>query len=260
MELSVLAFEKTYPSIGQCIFCNIKDVPLAREHIIPDHLGGRYIFLEATCKNCETLINKLFETKAAQTDFLVPRLLLDLKKKTTSKMPPVSLNNSDLTNVIDNEEYNVLLDSKDYPPLISLIMYPEPGLFSGIDQTESVSNIQVQTVNLKIQTNYRGDSTKMREKRSLEAFPLSIIKMAYSYAIAEKGPNYFNKTIIRDIIFGRRTDYFQYFGRLKEDRIRSGRYLHKLYLEEKRGYLVCVVHLFASCGMAPYQVILGKLL
>ena len=60
-----------YVPVGQCIYCGILDVPQGMkrfhdEHIVPLALNGALILLEASCRQCERIINMQIENRLAE--------------------------------------------------------------------------------------------------------------------------------------------------------------------------------------------------
>ena len=60
-----------YAPVGQCIYCGILDVPQGMkrfhdEHIVPLALNGALILPEASCRQCERIINMQIENRLAE--------------------------------------------------------------------------------------------------------------------------------------------------------------------------------------------------
>src|SRR4051794_2543668 len=56
----------TYPPVGRCIYCGETKLPrgvlrFGNEHIIPLALGGNLVLPEASCRECEKIINREIE-------------------------------------------------------------------------------------------------------------------------------------------------------------------------------------------------------
>lgn len=262
---SLKCFEKNYNSLGYCIFCMKNDVDLTREHIIPFAIAGLYIFQKATCDDCAKKMNSLFETKALTHDFLIPRLVLELKNKTSSVLPKLAERNVDILKP-GTDGFDFSVSAKNYPPVCPMFILPRPGLLSGIDQSKGLSEFQIQLVNFDVDSNAHNyvrenfsGKVALMHKYSFGPTQMAVAKMAYAYAIAEKGFHYFHSQDIRDLILNVRNDILQFVGMYKKQKSFSSKHLHKMYLIEEMGYLTVIVHLFASFGALPYQVVVGKI-
>src|SRR5690349_19487842 len=80
--LIILPNQKTYPPAGRCIYCppSRSQWPgLTREHIVPDKFGGKLILPQASCLDCQAIINKEIETPMLTKYWKVTRALLNMK-------------------------------------------------------------------------------------------------------------------------------------------------------------------------------------
>ncbi|MGO6689770.1 HNH endonuclease [Rhizobium leguminosarum] len=256
---STIMATKIYASTGQCVFCLEPFSPgsLTDEHIIPRALNGSYILKKGTCVECAAYCNKRFEQLALNTDLLVPRIMLELRrrKKTEKKLPLLGLGNEGSEDFRWVEAQAVL-----YPPIITLIMFQSAGLLSGVDRGGNLSNLSIQDYFLP-----RGlgalefSSFTMRQPHRHTEFSLSIAKMAYCFAVGELGVGGFDGGDIRDLIMGRREDNYNFVGGISQEEQLSQAHLHGLYLRTRGEFLTTIVHLFASCKMKPYEVVVGKI-
>jgi hypothetical protein len=97
------------------------------------------------------------------------------------------------------------------------------------------------------------------EIHSNTEFSLTLAKIAYTYAVAERGLNGFDGDEIRALLRGERDDVYNFVGGLSRPEHFANRHLHALYIRERGDVLTVVVHLFASCKMMPYEVVVGKI-
>ncbi len=85
-----------------------------------------------------------------------------------------------------------------------------------------------------------------------------IAKMAYCYAIAEKGLNFMDLSGLRDLVLGERHDVFNFVGcPIVEEPLPMLR-LHKFYFRQRGEFSTLLVHIFASFRGPVYEVVLGK--
>lgn len=256
--------DKNYKTIGYCIFCIDRALPpreLTEEHIIANALGGTLRFKEAACRQCAETMNKRFEQPSLNADFYVPRLLLQLRakgKETTKKLPPVALGKVDISKP-GSEGFDTYLTREQYPKVLQFLVFGEPGkivgkVYGGIESIQlSLSNISNahETIGAPLEAAYRTPIMPYE-------FGMAIIKIAYSYAVAECGIETFDGTEIRELLAYRREDIRNFFGCPENYIKRKMHFLHHLSWSVIKGYIVVKVHLFASYGIRPYIVVVGR--
>lgn len=264
MPISLEISPRTYPSQGRCIFClktpdELTPEALTDEHIIPFAISGigEVKIRGGTCGSCNREANERYEKSAMATDLKTPRILLDLKRRKKKKplvIPPVALGNA-----LENGEpdFSVELSAEEYPNLISLTMFEVAGKLAGINRGGNLTSIRLMTF-------YIGPKPKqvmnitLREMRNHTAFSLTLAKIAYTYAVARIGVDHFDGDEIRALLRGCRTDTYNFVGGLSIPQEFSRRHLHGLYIKDRGEILSVVVHLFASCKMQPYEIVVGK--
>ena len=253
---------KIYKSTGYCIFC-MQSFPMDQmtdEHVIPHFLSGEgeIYFKKSSCSKCNALCNERFEQSASNTDFLVPRLLLDLKRrnrKVAKKLPSCSLYpEGDMR----YDDYNVTLPREEYPDVFSLMVFEPPGKVSKVDRGCDLSSLRLCVIHLDRGKKLPSPSVAMRHAHDHTAFSLTLAKIAYCYAVAELGIHGFDGHEIREILSGARKDVYNFVGGVATPEILTKRHFHKLYFRERGDWLTVIVHLFASCGGPPYEVVVGK--
>lgn len=76
----------TFPPVGRCIYCDSTggDHKLGLEHIIPDGIGGSAFLPEASCRECEIIINR-FEQPVQKTYFGIARELRGIRSSKKRK-------------------------------------------------------------------------------------------------------------------------------------------------------------------------------
>ncbi|PDS69211.1 hypothetical protein CO651_24565 [Rhizobium phaseoli] len=249
---------RNYPSSGECVFCLEKLSPecLTDEHIIPLALNGSYVLKRAACVDCARYCNRRFEQPALNADFLVPRLMLDLRRrrKTPKKLPLLGLGAEGSNDFLWVEAQAAL-----YPPIITLLAFQPAGLLTAVDRGGSLTNFRIQDYLLP-----RGlgalefSNFTTRHPHEHTAFSLSLAKMAYCFAVGELGVTGFEGADIRDLLFGRREDTYNFVGGIAQKEHLSGANLHGLYIRRRGDFVTAVVHLFASCGMEAYEIVVGR--
>jgi hypothetical protein len=254
-----------YPSQGRCIFCleEASRTKMTDEHVIPYALSGtgEMIIDGGSCDACNKFANVHFESSAFKTAFKTARILLELKRNRRKrnmkplKLPPVAA--GDLVDGLDEVAFNIELSREEYPNLITLTMFPLAGKLLGVRRTGDLTSVEPMTFNLGPKQ-HAVQNVTTREPYDHTAFSLTIAKMAYSFAVAECGLSGFDGDEIRALLKCERKDVYNFVGGILKPQHFTKRYLHNLYIHDRDGLLTVIVHLFASCGMAPYEVVVGR--
>jgi len=263
--ISLEVSAKKYPPLGQCIFCGRTppEVKLTEEHIIPYGISGvgELSIISGSCMECNADANRRFEGPALASDFKIARILLELKRRRRGKkglplsLPMVSAGNQTMQS---DAEFDIMLSRDEYPNLIFFIYFEPPGMLVGIDRGSDLKNFRISNFYLGRKSKEVSDVT-MREPHNHTAFSLTIAKIAYCYAVARLGLDAFDRGPLLDLISGRRDDVYNFVGGISINESLSDRHLHSLYIRERGKYLSVIVHLFASCKMEPYEVVVGEL-
>ncbi|WP_298258762.1 hypothetical protein [Bradyrhizobium sp.] len=259
---------KPYPSLGKCIYClkKFQPIELKKEHIVPLGLNGIWVIKEATCEPCRRLTSEGYENDAMQTSFLLPRLMLELKrrKKTAKKLPiAYSEYTAHLASVghLDPLE----LELSQYPPIVQFPDFKNAaGKLIGIDHTNMFNGeIRFWFRNVSDLINYRSNpppgKTSIREVTKPGAMATTVAKIAYCFAVAERGLEAFHGDEIRQLLRCERDDVFNFFGAtLTGESLPSGR-LHWIATRERGSFMTVIVHLFSSLGAPTYEVVVGSI-
>ena len=256
---------EVFVGIGCCIYCMQPSESLTKEHIIPDCLNGALLFRHAACVSCKAISGDTYEAKALQGELLIPRVLLELKRKDAKrkevkKLPPIA--HGSVSDTLGHDGYDQHYDATQiaqYPKQFPLAMTGLPGLLAGKDLSAGSDGLQVVIVNLQIQTGQEPKLVSIRNKFEIGTVEMVAAKIGYSYAVAMLRS--FDKIDIADLrtlVMGGRHDIFNFVGANPNSRDRVSSSLHELSMMKMRGYWVAKVHLFASCLSTPYLVVLGK--
>ncbi|RYY76987.1 MAG: HNH endonuclease [Gammaproteobacteria bacterium] len=247
-----------YPSSGICIYCLKEFSPeeLTKEHIIPSALNGTLILLKAACDPCRDHTNKGFENAALQADFLVPRLLLELKrnhKKVIKKLPLADAETFDGERLLQ-----IQLELSQYPPIVHFFVFPPPGILTKVERSGSLEALQFSIVCFPNVAQYKYQNVEVRHKTDFTAFALTLAKIGYCFAVAELGLSGFEGDGIRDLINNKRSDTFNFVGGPLTKSRAPDNQLHVLLLQQRGDYCTVIIHLFASFTAQTYEVVVGK--
>lgn len=257
----------TYRPFDRCVFCLRECPPEERtdEHIIPEALHGSLVLEKGACRTCARETNARYENEALNKDMQLPRVLLQLRGKRGTAatelrhLPPVLRGNG-----VEGEDLERLLGFPIdlYPRVFFLALPPPAGLLCGIDRGSTMQGVRLQEFSLG---GPQISDVTVRMPCTVGPFATMIAKIAYCYAVAEKGFDAFDGGPIRDLLAGRRDDVFNFVGAPDSKERLTNRHLHGLYFRERDGWLTVLVHLFASlapsdAGAIPYEVVVGKAL
>ena len=259
MKPSTTMQSKIYPGLGYCIYCSqpFPEDQLTQEHIVPFALNGTLIFKNAACQPCQRRSNERYENAALQKDLLVPRLLLELDrrhKKNKKRFPPVSRENA-----AENESatFTLELELAQYPPMFSMVQLLPPGRLAGVERGGVLSGFRIQEVAIPRPRTFASCTVNTRHAHDHTPFGLTVAKIGFCFAIAERGLDAIDVSELRALLLGERDDLYNFVGSSTESGGGKSVHLHWLSLVQISGYWVARVNLFASFGVTPYLVVLG---
>lgn len=243
--------------LGRCLYCLAPGGPgivLTEEHLVPRALGGRQTLRDAVCEPCRRLTGRR-EQQTLDREFAVPKTLLALKRrraraKGPSRLPAVVLEGDDTS--------PVALPEDAFPRTFWLPTFERAGLLAGIDRGAAPPRIDPVACTLALGTMVRRTIAAPPALPDPAAYAHSIAKWAYALAAAERGLDACDLQPMRDLMLGRRDDVFAFVGSARTREPASRAWLHDVSFDERDGWLVATLALFASAGMAPYEVVLGR--
>jgi hypothetical protein len=240
-----------------CMYCLADGVPRTEEHLIPLALGSRLTLRDAVCEPCRRLTGR-FEQQTLEREFLVPKTLLALKRrrargKGPSRLPALRLAGD------DDAPPTLTLTSDSFPRAFALPAFEPAGLLAAIDRTGVEPRIDFVDCTLHLGTPRRRTVAATVPLVDPPAYAMSIAKWAYALAVAERGLRACDMQPMRDLMRGLRHDVFAFVG-TPSPRVRASRdWLHDVSLHERGPWLTATLALFASAGMAPYEIVIGRL-
>ncbi len=260
--------EHTYTGDGLCIMCldpEQSKLGMTREHIIPDAIGGRLVYRDAVCLVCAREQNQRFENSTLNVDFLTARHLIEVRKKPPSRrLPEVGFHPPGYI-FGDTPGVYRSVDPIDYPKFLILPRFNVPGILRGVDEGDGASYIQASIIDL---SPYYGPFTIPHDGKvevvadsEVCALPLSVAKMGYCYAVAERGLESFDGDDIRALLQGKRDDPLNFVGNEPQQKLvnLNALPLHNISLSTTAdGFLIARVALFACYGMSAFLVVVGK--
>ena len=243
--------------LGRCLYCLATGgpgVPLTEEHLVPRALGGRLTLRDAVCEPCRRLTGRR-EQETLEREFAVPRTLLALKRRRAraqgpSRLPAVVFEGDDMA--------PATLPEHAFPRTFRLPAFEPAGLLAGVDRTTTPPRTDFVACTLNLGTPTRATVAAAPPLPDPVAYAHSIAKWAYALAVAERGLDCCDTQAMRDLMRGGRDDAFTFVGSASDRAPASRQWLHDVALHERDGWLVATLALFASAGMAPYEVVIGR--
>ncbi|MBC7663605.1 MAG: hypothetical protein H7276_07380 [Caulobacter sp.] len=238
--------------LDRCMYCLATGTPRTEEHLVPRALGGRPTLRDAVCEPCRRLTGRL-EQATLDREFAVPRTLLALKRRRARAKGPSHLP----WVAIEGDTAPSASTPATFPRTFSLPAFDPPGLLAGHERT-APTRIDFVDCHLNL-------GTPTRQARALSpplvdphAYAHSIAKWAYALAVAERGLACCDTRPMRDLLLGRRDDVFAFVGTPAPRVTASREWLHDFDLHDDGAWLTVTLALFASGGMTPYQVVIGR--
>lgn len=259
---------RTYPPVGKCIYCG-RTEGLSDEHIVPLGLGGRFVLPKASCAVCADFTSK-FERTCLRTMYGPLRLLYDLPSRRTGDRPAqLELK----VKFGENEDWKrVPVDQERYPFLVTFPHFGLPGVLSGADPVLASGPVTQRLWIRGASPSYDfhellqelatelGTHTIMPESKvEVPAFCRLLAKVAYSFAVAERGLNAVDSPIVAYATNGDLSHCLHYIGSGESDKLPSDA-LHELSIIEfgARPFLVAEIRLLAKLGTPTYYVVLSE--
>jgi hypothetical protein len=105
-----------------------------------------------------------------------------------------------------------------------------------------------------------GRRFSIRQKFPMLKFMRMLAKIAYCFAVAERGIDRYTDSELRQLVQGSRDDYHNFVGGALNGEHLTDRYLHHLAFRERDNRATVIVHLFSSYNAPAYEVVIGPAL
>lgn len=246
-----------HAALGHCMYCLAPGGPgivLTEEHLVPRALGGRLTLRDAVCEPCRRITGR-HEQLTLDREFAVPKTLLALKRrrartKGPARLPAVVLEGGDAS--------PVTLPADAFPRTFALPAFERAGLLAGVDRAVTPARIDFVPCTLDLGTRTRRTVAAAPALPDPAAYAHAIAKWAFALAVAGCALERVDAQPMRDLMLGRRDDAFAFVGTAPRPAPASRAWLHDVAFHEQDGWLVATLALFASAGMAPYEVVIGR--
>ena len=259
-----------YTPVRQCIYCGIVDVPQGMnrfhdEHIVPLALNGALILPEASCRQCEQIINKHIETPLLAEEYARFRVKYGLPTRRPK-------NRKKTVNLASTTGGWIKVPAAEYTAPVPLYQFKTARILSGVPP---IPNSHAWTMDILVGGS--DEEVRLQKKYPLWTkghilrpqpyqFARFIAKMSYGFAVANLGLDCF-EPLANDIILGRSDDYFRFVGSEYRDPPPSGwpsggahHFSIVVRFVRKNVALVVVdVKLFAEAKTPVYHAVVGEI-
>jgi hypothetical protein len=137
-------------------------------------------------------------------------------------------------------------------------VFEPAGLLAGIAPSSAPRRIDVVDCRLNLGTPARQTVAALPSLPDPRAYAYSVAKWAYALAVAERGLDGCDSQAMRDLMLGRRNDMFAFVGTPSPRAAPTREWLHDASMRENGPWLTVTLALFASAGMTPYEVVIGR--
>ncbi|MBN9544080.1 MAG: hypothetical protein J0I19_01300 [Alphaproteobacteria bacterium] len=253
-----------FKPLGFCMYCGTKTGKIGREHIVPLSLRGDLILPLSSCRDCGD-ITGAFEGICANKNFGSWRRHLNMRSgRRPSPTGPIKLTieNPDGTKV---DRYVSL---EDYPKVLALPSFPEPGLLTGNIVAPLLYKYhwhKQPESELKEIADRLGGKLIINQEFDMTAFAKLIAKIGYALTVAEVGVENFEPLSL-DFILGKQPQVIG--GVVGQSRWAPNKppehpNFHHVYLKVipygGAHYFLGSVHFFCRWMPMVYSSIVGKL-
>ena len=246
------------PAIGRCIYCLRQGIPLEKEHVIPEGLGGDIVLLKASCRNCAEAIRPA-EQFCIRNTFQAARTYLKIRSKKKHKN---NVRRFHAQRTPGGGWKEIPFDK--YPFVFSLPVFDPPPILSGVLKTNN--DHMLRGVYLWFSPGYKQKMDALGKElavfTSIEVGHLFrfIAKIAHGIAVADLGLDGF-EPLATNLIRGIPDDISTSLVGTAEmlppvwDQIP----LHAVgVFETDDGYVGALVQLFTSFHPPAFQVVVGR--
>lgn len=259
-----------YHSIGQCIYCGIKNENLTDEHVIPFALGGTMILRDSCCESCRDLTCRC-ERNPLNENWAEVRACLDYpSRRRNFKNEHFKLNV-----VLKNGESKTLdLKKEEVLGLAQFLEYDLPAIFRKEQYNGGI------TVTAFSNFIFGMNVDEFREKHNIKQFTYSVThknnyfetmltKIAYTFTIACMGLECFEECFVLPSILRKNDDTGLWLGCDPDGKIvpsigiQNGKNVLKIGtfkpLGTNKEFIIVRMKFFANTDTPEYIVVVGTL-
>lgn len=253
------------PALGHCIYCwpdPDGGSYLTKEHIIPACLGGRIVWPDSSCNDCQKITGHN-EQLFSRNMYWALRMKLDINSGRTEKRThwPATIEDTET-----GEHTDIQLSVDQMPRVYAVPELPVPGILLNLPPSNSNPAMNVRLMSRKEELDALGEYTGAGQFQvgapfDWFAFCRLLAKIGHAcsaYSFLETGYT----PLLRDIIRERSLHLSYYIGGLSpDDGQLSKRFTYKATItrHDDIDYLVAFINIFKDASFPTYQAIVGQI-
>lgn len=259
------AFRRHAP-VGRCIYCGRSDIPLSDEHTLPDGMGGKQILPQASCSDCQKIVNEDFEQYCQRELFGNARTLMGLRSGKRSRRrrprPRQRLRIRKKGGAVED----LYPELDELPLVLAIPAFPEPYILADQPAPETIPGgawiYGQKTV---------GPHLERFEAEALltptihpSKFARFLAKIAHAHATAILGDVF--KPLLPPLILGTHRAWADYVGGILEPEPPNPEFGHIITIfqavrdTDMTPYAVAEIRLFAFLGSPVHHVVIGEMI
>ncbi len=256
--MAFLPIRKNARDVGQCIYCDARDVPLSTEHAVPYGINGPWTLLRASCQRCADITHR-FERDSLRGLFQAVRIVLKMQTRRPKKRP------STLPLVLEYKgvQRTVQVSLTDFPLYLPIIRLPQPGSVTNARAYADSVNIDFKHLTglsfESVSQRYADvDFVGARLSFAPEEFARTLAKIAFCAGVFVLGFEPLHQSPIRKVILGEDRDVWRWVGSWTGDQMNMPEGLHAMQIRASGSDIHVILRLFAQFGYPEYHILLGS--
>lgn len=257
MSEEVVDADEVFPvRIGRCVYCDGTD-DLSDEHVLPYGLGGEWLLLSASCKECRDITSRL-ELVVQRQHFLAVRTVAELPTRRKRERPHVL--RQKLETPQGPVELSLPLDQHPAPLVLPVFPPPLGEAAAGAGLSPSYRSLRVAGRKGRLENIARATGAQKWTFPCAEPplFARFLAKVAYCFAVGSYGIDGFAEHFVRQHVRADLPGLAAWVGCAEEDVAFTPNGGHHLSTVVERGIVRVDVRLFALPGAPTYTVLVGR--
>jgi len=253
--------KKRYAPVGRCIYCGSKE-ELSDEHIIPYSLSGPTVLPDSSCKNCGKITGAVEGIVLREHAMRAVKSGLGFKSRRPKEAPTTST----LRFVKEGKEQTVVLSLSEHPLFLVMLEFSPPQFISNVPYKNGVVARGYRLISFgknpdKVAKDLETKTITWKQISQPVAFARMVAKIAYAFAVGEKGLDSFEEVFVIPAILGHCDDIGRWVGSQQNEAPKYPGVVHRLscQVDHGSGIVSVIVHLFSNSDSPSYLVIVGRL-
>jgi len=247
-----------YPSVGRCIYCGSTE-GLTDEHIIPEGLHGPWVLPKSSCETCSVETGR-FEQRVLRGPLWPPKTELGLKTKRPRERPQ----GFPLTVVRNGKRVRENVPVGSNLPSVILPLFGKPGFLTPSTPLNSIEITgwyvgHISRTPEQVKQELGAEGVWIETNYPVIDFARMLAKIAYSYAVAQRGLDHVIAPLVLPGILGKGNDLGQWVGCASDAKPHPDpEALHGLQMHTKGDYIAVAIQLFTFQPTPIYTVFVSR--